>query len=194
MQTLYGRAPMLQLITFSTLNGVLYGMLLFMMASGLTLIFSMMGVLNFAHASFYMLGAYFGFEISRRIGFWPGLRSVRRCWSGVIGALVERFGLRHCIGAATCPSCLFTFGLAFVIEEVVQMIWGKLPVDYRVPPSARFHRVSPLRHDLSRLRVFMLLVAIAMFAALLARPHPNARRLDHSGRADPSEHGGDARP
>ena len=63
---------MLQLITFSTLNGVLYGMLLFMMASGLTLIFSMMGVLNFAHASFYMLGAYFGFEISRRIGFWPG--------------------------------------------------------------------------------------------------------------------------
>ena len=46
---------MLQLITFSTLNGVLYGMLLFMMASGLTLIFSMMGVLNFAHAGFYML-------------------------------------------------------------------------------------------------------------------------------------------
>ena len=50
---------MLELITFSMLNGVLYGMLLFMLASGLTLIFSMMGVLNFAHASFYMLGAYF---------------------------------------------------------------------------------------------------------------------------------------
>ena len=53
---------MLQIIVFSTLNGVLYGMLLFMLASGLTLVFSMMGVLNFAHASFYMLGAYFGFE------------------------------------------------------------------------------------------------------------------------------------
>ena len=63
---------MSELIVFSLLNGVLYGMLLFMMASGLTLIFSMMNVLNFAHASFYMLGAYFGFEISRRIGFWPG--------------------------------------------------------------------------------------------------------------------------
>jgi branched-chain amino acid transport system permease protein len=50
-----------------------YGLLLFMLASGLTLIFSMMGVLNFAHASFYMLGAYFGFQISRWVGFWPGL-------------------------------------------------------------------------------------------------------------------------
>src|ERR1700677_2587019 len=85
---------MLQLIVFSTLNGVLYGMLLFMMASGLTLIFSMMGVLNFAHASFYMLGAYFGFELSRRIGFWPGL-VLAPLIVGVIGALVERFGLRR---------------------------------------------------------------------------------------------------
>ena len=55
---------MLELVLVSTLNGVLYGMLLFLMASGLTLIFSMMGVLNFAHASFYMLGAFFGFQIS----------------------------------------------------------------------------------------------------------------------------------
>ena len=64
---------MLEIILISTLNGVLFGMLLFLMASGLTVIFSMMGVLNFAHASFYMLGAFFGFEISRHIGFWPGL-------------------------------------------------------------------------------------------------------------------------
>ena len=56
---------MLELVIISALNGVLYGMLLFLLASGLTLIFSMMGVLNFAHASFYMLGAYFGFQIGR---------------------------------------------------------------------------------------------------------------------------------
>jgi branched-chain amino acid transport system permease protein len=49
----------LELIVISTLNGVLFGMLLFLMASGLTIIFSMLGVLNFAHASFYMLGAFF---------------------------------------------------------------------------------------------------------------------------------------
>ena len=55
------------------LNGLVYGMLLFMLASGLTLIFSMMGVLNFAHASIYMLGAYFAFQISRWAGFWTAL-------------------------------------------------------------------------------------------------------------------------
>ena len=67
------RAPVLELIIISTLNGVLFGMLLFLMASGLTLIFSMMGVINFAHASFYMLGAFFGFQISQWVGFWPAL-------------------------------------------------------------------------------------------------------------------------
>ena len=140
----------MQLIAFSTLNGVLYGMLLFMMASGLTLIFSMMGVLNFAHASFYMLGAYFGFEISRRIGFWPGL-VVAPLIVGAIGALVERFGLRRLHRRGHVSELLFTFGLAFVIEELVQMVWGKLPVDYRRAARPRFRRVPPVRHDLSRL-------------------------------------------
>jgi branched-chain amino acid transport system permease protein len=59
----------LELVIISILNGVQYGMLLFLMASGLTLIFSMMGVLNFAHASFYMLGAFLGFQITRWVGF-----------------------------------------------------------------------------------------------------------------------------
>ena len=57
----------------STLNGLSYGLLLFMLSSGLTLIFSMMGVLNFAHASFYMLGAYVGYTVSQLVGFWPAL-------------------------------------------------------------------------------------------------------------------------
>jgi len=57
----------LQLFATSLLNGVTYGLLLFMLSAGLTLIFSMMGVLNFAHASFYMLGAYFGYVISTKI-------------------------------------------------------------------------------------------------------------------------------
>ena len=60
----------MEVLLFSIFNGVLYGMLLFMLASGLTLIFSLMGVLNFAHASFFMLGAYFAYQISGFIGFW----------------------------------------------------------------------------------------------------------------------------
>ena len=162
-----GRAKMLQLIAFSTLNGVLYGMLLFMMASGLTLIFSMMGVLNFAHASFYMLGAYFGFEISRHIGFWPGF-FVAPLLVGALGALVERFGLRRVHRLGHVSELLFTFGLAFVIEEVVQMVWGKLPVDYRVPPSLDFVAFRLFDTTYPAYRMFMLLTAIAMFAALFA--------------------------
>ena len=158
---------MLQLITFSTLNGVLYGMLLFMMASGLTLIFSMMGVLNFAHASFYMLGAYFGFELSRRIGFWPGL-ILAPLMVGVIGALVECFGLRRLHRRGHVSELLFTFALAFVIEELVQMVWGKLPVDYRVPPDLDFVAFRLFDTTYPAYRMFMLLTAVAMFAALLA--------------------------
>jgi branched-chain amino acid transport system permease protein len=157
---------MLQLIVFSTLNGVLYGMLLFMMASGLTLIFSMMGVLNFAHASFYMLGAYFGFEISRHIGFWPGF-VVAPILVGLIGALVERYGLRQVHKFGHLHELLFTFGLAFVIVELVQMFWGKLPVDYRVPPSLDFVAFRLFDTTYPAYRMFMLLVAIAMFVFLL---------------------------
>jgi branched-chain amino acid transport system permease protein len=157
---------MLQIIVFSTLNGVLYGMLLFMLASGLTLVFSMMGVLNFAHASLYMLGAYFGFEISRRFGFWTGF-VVAPLSVGAIGALVERYGLRRLHRLGHVSELLFTFGLAFVIEEVVQMIWGKLPVDYSVPPSLDFVAFRLLDTNYPAYRMFVLLIAVAMFAALL---------------------------
>src|ERR1700691_1769275 len=87
------RCLVLELRLISTLTGVLYGMLLFLVASGLTVIFSMLGVLNFAHASFYMLGAFFGFQISRWIGFWPALL-IAPPLVGAIGAAVERYGLR----------------------------------------------------------------------------------------------------
>ena len=63
----------MEYIVVSILNGVVHGLLLFMVSAGLTLIFGMMGVLNFAHAWFYMLGAYVGFTLTRHGGFWVGL-------------------------------------------------------------------------------------------------------------------------
>ena len=83
----------MEFTVISLLNGLSYGLLLFMLSSGLTLIFSMMGVLNFAHASFYMMGAYLGFAISKSIGFWPAL-VIAPLMVGLLGALVERIGLR----------------------------------------------------------------------------------------------------
>src|SRR5256714_1475189 len=158
---------MLELVIISTLNGVLYGMLLFLMASGLTLIFSMMGVLNFAHASFYMLGAFFGFQISQWLGFWPAF-FIAPVLVGAIGALVERYGLRNVHRHGHVAELLFTFGLAFVIEEVVQMIWGKVPVDYRVPSLLDFSAFTVFTTTYPAYKMFELLTAIAIFAVLLA--------------------------
>ena len=76
----------MEFFTISLLNGISYGLLLFMLSSGLTLIFSMMGVLNFAHTSFYMLGAYFVYTISVAIGFWPAL-VLAPLLAGLAGAL-----------------------------------------------------------------------------------------------------------
>ncbi len=157
---------MLELLIISTLNGVLYGMLLFLMASGLTLIFSMMGVLNFAHASFYMLGAFFGYQISKFTGFWVGLVAAPVVVGG-IGALVERYGLRNVHRHGHVPELLFTFGLAYVIEEVVQMVWGKLPVDYRVPAVLDFPAFTVFGTNYPAYKLFMLVISVAIFIALL---------------------------
>jgi branched-subunit amino acid ABC-type transport system permease component len=81
-----------------------------------------------------MLGAFFGFQISRWFGFWPALLIVPLL-AGAIGASVERYGLRRVHKNGHVAELLFTFGLAFAIEEIVQIIWGKSPVDFRVPPS-----------------------------------------------------------
>ncbi len=157
---------MAELIIFSTLNGLLYGMLLFLLASGLTLIFSMMGVLNFAHASFYMLGAYFGYQISRYVGYWPGL-VLAPLLVGVVGALVERYGLRTVHKHGHVAELLFTFGLAFIMEELVQMVWGKVPVDYRVPELLNFSAFTLFTTTYPAFRMFMLLVSVAVFIGLL---------------------------
>jgi branched-chain amino acid transport system permease protein len=156
----------LELIVISTLNGVLFGMLLFLMASGLTVIFSMLGVLNFAHASFYMLGAFFGFQISRWFGFWPALL-IAPLLAGAIGAGVERYGLRRVHRNGHVAELLFTFGLAFVIEEVVQIIWGKSPVDFRVPALLDFPAFTIFSTNYPAYKMFMLLVSIMIFVGLL---------------------------
>src|SRR4051812_10563015 len=142
-------------------------MLLFLMASGLTLIFSMMGVLNFAHASFYMLGAFFGYQISQWAGFWAALVFAPVLVGG-IGALVERYALRNVHRHGHVPELLFTFGLAYVVEEVVQMVWGKLPVDFRPPAVLDFPAFTIFSTNYPAYKMFMLAVAICIFAALLA--------------------------
>ncbi|MEQ8651999.1 MAG: branched-chain amino acid ABC transporter permease [Kiloniellales bacterium] len=155
----------MEVIVFSALNGLLYGLLLFMLSSGLTLIFSMMGVLNFAHASFYMIGAYVAYTLSSGIGFWPAL-FLAPVIVGLIGALVERYGLRKVHSHGHVAELLFTFGLAYLIEEAVKLIWGKLPVPYGVPDSLDWAIFTLFDTTYPAFRVFMMVVASLMFVGL----------------------------
>ena len=155
----------MEVLLVSLLNGLVYGMLLFMLASGLTLIFSMMGVLNFAHASVYMLGAYFAYDISRHVGFWPAL-VLAPVLCGAIGALIEMYGLRRVHRNGHIAELLFTFGLAFIIDKAVQMAWGLLPVAYRVPPVLDQPLFTIYGTNFHAYRGFMLLISALMFCAI----------------------------
>jgi branched-chain amino acid transport system permease protein len=155
----------MEIVLVSLLNGLVYGMLLFMLASGLTLIFSMMGVLNFAHASIYMIGAYLAFTVSRLIGFFPAL-IIAPILCGLLGAAIEVWGLRRVHSNGHIAELLFTFGLVFIIQRGVQMIWGMLPMAYRVPPSLDFSLFTFYGEHFPAYRGFMLLVSAGMLLAL----------------------------
>lgn len=126
----------MEFFTVSLLNGLSYGLLLFMLSSGLTLIFSMMGVLNFAHASFYMLGAYVASSLAEVMGFWPALL-IAPVVVGLLGALFERHALRKVHKFGHVPELLITFGLSYVILEIVQLVWGRTAVEFPPPEALR---------------------------------------------------------
>jgi branched-chain amino acid transport system permease protein len=148
-----------------TLNGISYGLLLFMLSSGLTLVFSLMGVLNFAHASFYMLGAYFAYQVSAKIGFWPAL-VIAPVLVGAIGMLVERWGLRTVHRYGHVAELLFTFGLAYLIDEAVHLVWGRSSVEYRVPPDLDGPLFTIFTSQYPIYRGFMMLVSVAMLVSI----------------------------
>ncbi|MCW5652396.1 branched-chain amino acid ABC transporter permease [Hydrogenophaga sp.] len=155
----------MEFFTIFLLNGLSYGLLLFMLSSGLTLIFSMMGVLNFAHASFYMLGAYFAYSTTSFVGFWPAL-VVAPLLVGVLGALFEKYCLRRVHKFGHVPELLITFGLSFIILEMVQLVWGTSSVDYRVPAELSGPLFTVFDTQFPTYRAFMMLVAVLMLIAI----------------------------
>lgn len=155
----------MEFFTISLLNGISYGLLLFMLSSGLTLIFSMMGVLNFAHASFYMLGAYAAYTTMKFVGYWPAL-IVAPLIAGLLGALFERVCLRRVHKFGHVPELLITFGLSFVMLELVQLAWGRLPVDYKVPAELDGPLFTIYGTQFPMYRGFMMLVALLMLVSI----------------------------
>ena len=110
------------------LHGLAYAGLLFLVSAGLTLVFGMMNVLNFAHAAMYMLGAYFSYTMLQATEqFWLSLM-VCPILLFAIGALIERFLLRRVHVFGHLHELLLTFGLAYIITEVVKWVWGNFPL------------------------------------------------------------------
>ena len=146
------------------LNGLSYGLLLFMLSSGLTLIFSMMGVLNFAHASFYMVGAYVAYSIARLVGFWPAL-IIAPLVVAALGAAFERYCLRRVHKFGHVPELLITFGLSYVILELVQLVWGRTAVEFHPPSSLRGPAFTLVTSSIDGMRVVWGAAPAAMCSA-----------------------------
>ncbi len=168
----------MEFFIISMLNGVSYGLLLFMLSSGLTLIFSMMGVLNFAHASFYMIGAYVGYSIAELVGFWPAL-ILAPLVVGALGALFERLTLRKVHKFGHVPELLVTFGLSYIILELVQLIWGRTAVEFLPPDVLRGPAFTLVSQADDSLQFFLGAVSreICTGAGVICSPFPATRAL-----------------
>jgi branched-subunit amino acid ABC-type transport system permease component len=122
-----------------SLSGLTAAMFLFLIASGLSLIFGVLRVLNFAHGSFYMLGAYLAFQVVQWVGTGPG----RFWWAvlgaavgvGVLGGLVEWLLLRHLYGKEELYQLLFTYALVLILSDVAKVLWGTQQQSVSRPPG-----------------------------------------------------------
>ncbi len=148
------------------LNSVQYGLLLFMLAAGLTLIFGIMGVVNLAHGSFYMLGAYLAWFISSRFGSLSLAIVGGAVLAVAFGLLLERLLFRHFYHRDHLDQVLLTFGLIYVFEEMRSILWGDDVHGVNVP--AVLAASIPLTENLSYpvYRLFMSGVCIALALGL----------------------------
>lgn len=116
-------------------TGLVLGMIFVLLAVGLSLIFGLLTVVNFAHGSFFMLGAYFGFFVlGFTKNFWLALL-VAPLLVGIFGLLVERFLVRPLYGRSIDDPLLLTFGLSLVLVEAARLIWGKIGLTFDSPPA-----------------------------------------------------------
>lgn len=146
------------------LNGLLMGGYYLLLALGLSLIFSLGGVVNLAHGAFYALGAYLSVELTKHVGF-GGALIISPLIVGVTGVLFERFLLRRFYAADPILSLLLTFGLAMVAEQLIRMIWGASPLQASIPADLRGQFVLG-EFLFSRYRLLLLGVVFVALAAI----------------------------
>jgi len=125
------------MLTINLFNGLVYGALLIVMCSGLALIYGLRRVVNFAHGSLYMLGAYLGYTVALQSNFWAALVAAPAIMA-VFGVLLDRYGFRLLQDREPLTVVLVTFGLLLVIEDMVQSVWGKSNLSVAAPEALNF--------------------------------------------------------
>ena len=150
------------------LHGLAYAGLLFLVSAGLTLVFGMMNVLNFAHAAMYMLGAYFSYTLLQATDqFWLSLM-VCPILLFVIGALIERFLLRRVHVYGHLHELLLTFGLAYIITEVVKWAWGNFPLAVNIGGFlGDTVEIIGITYPVYRIFIFVCAVFVGIVMALI---------------------------
>ena len=146
------------------LNSVQYGLLLFLLAAGLTLIFGIMGVVNLAHGSFYMLGAYLAYALTGSIGNLFVAVAVGAVLSLAIGWLLERILFKHFYHRDHLDQVLLTFGLIYIFEELRSMLWGDDVHNVAIPASLDWS--IKLTENLSYPAYRLFLLAVCLLLAL----------------------------
>ena len=161
-------SPTAVLYVAQAIHGLAYGMLLFLVASGLTLIFGMMGILNIAHASFAMLSAYFCYQVLLMTGnFWVALL-IAPVVAGICGVLTERFLLRTVHKQGHLAELLITVGIMMVILECVKIGWGTESLVVKIPQSlSGLVNFAGLTYPIYRLFVIGLSIVILGIMALI---------------------------
>jgi branched-chain amino acid transport system permease protein len=151
------------------IHGLAYGMILFLVASGLTLIFGMMGILNLAHAAFFMLSAYFCYQVLVMTeSFWLALL-IAPIATGLIGVLLERFLLRRVHAYGHIGELILTVGVSLVILESVKVFWGTESLPVSVPTFLEgLISVAGLEYPIYRLFIIGLaLLVLGIMAGIL---------------------------
>lgn len=146
------------------INGLVYGSFLYILAVGLVLIFGLRRVINFAHGGFFMVGAYVAYAASAYLGFGLGL-VLSIAVLAVLGVLLDRLAFRPLAKAEPVVTLLVTFGILFVLEDIVQTIWGK---DYLSVPTPELlsGSVSMFGSYFPVYRLFVIGVAVLVVLGL----------------------------
>ncbi|MBX3608853.1 MAG: branched-chain amino acid ABC transporter permease [Hydrogenophaga sp.] len=153
-------------------NGLVLGGYYLLLALGLSLIFSVGGIVNLSHGAFYALGAYLSLEVIRFAGFGASIL-ITPLLVGLLGILFERYLLRRFYTADPILSLLVTFGLALVAEQALRMIWGSAPLPSNMPAAFKGN-VLVGEFLFSRYRLFILAVVIVVMSGIWLLLHKTA--------------------